>query len=248
MKKTFLISLLIIILIGCEKETPFVEKPNKEDPKVVETLTPESSFIFEPLEPFVNQTITFTSTGKNVTFNKWQFDNDVVETTQSRIERKFSSKGLHNVTLTVYNANKSKSNSISKTINVKALPTKIVIKQIRILAISWQDTNGRYWDDNANDGPDIFIKYSDGKNTYNPDTYIKDVTKSMLPLNIDYGRTLTPLSSTYTFRMYDYDTWVDDWMADFVFKPNSNIYSNYPKEIDLTTGVYKIKLIVEWLE
>lgn len=210
------------------------------------TETPTANFTYSPLKPYEKQSITFTNSSTKATSYLWNFGNN--KTSTSKNPTMSFDAGIWTVTLTAYSEDKSLKDVSTKTINVQAAPKVMKITSYRVNSIDFEDANGRYWDDSSKDGPDIFLKalYRDGTSTdLKESSYKSNVSASDLPYSRSLGWRLSYFNAVYKICMYDYDTWSDDWMANFSFTIN-NYIPTYPSEITLKTGKFSITLFVEW--
>lgn len=174
----------------------------------------------------------------------------------------YSTSGTYKVTLTVYSLD-GFSDQVSYVVKVDSnggggydpdyerpdqnKPTQVYIKSYTVNAISFVDANGRYWDDSASDGPDIYMRIYDGSDElYNFDhDRLEDVTKYDIPFNRSLGVTFYDLSKTYTFKLCDYDMFFVDYMYVFDFKPQ-NFVNDCPKKIYAKSDGFSIELELEW--
>lgn len=208
--------------------------------------TPTANFSYSPLKPYEKQRITLTNNSTKASSYLWDFGNN--KTSTEKAPSLSMDAGTWTITLIAYSADKSLKDACTKTINVLHAPKVMKINSYKVNSIDFEDANGRYWDDSSKDGPDIFIKsvMRDGTAIDLKESGNKsNVTTSDIPYSRTLGWRLSYFSATYKFRMYDYDSWSDDWMADFSLKINDYI-PVYPSEITLRSGKFSITLFVEW--
>ncbi len=208
--------------------------------------TPAANFSYSPLKPYEKQKITLTNNSTKASSYLWDFGNN--KTSTEKTPSLAMDAGTWTITLTAYSADKSLKDVCTKTINVLPVPKIMKITGYRVNSIDFEDATGRYWDDSSKDGPDILIKSVTRDGTIidlKESGYKLNVTASDIPYTRTLGWRLSYFSATYKFRMYDNDSWSDDWMADFSLMIN-NYIPEYPSEITLNSGKFSITLFVEW--
>lgn len=254
MKKTLLpLALLALLAAGCNdlpEPEPLIQPggggsttgggTGGEEP------TPHADFTYSPAKPIVGQTVKFTNLSEDAGSYIWGFGNGETSREENPTV-KFDEAGTFTIVLMAYSPNATKADKATETLTVQPKPTAVTVTRYRVDKVYFADSGGRYWDDQASDGPDIYLGIygSDGKLDFKEDTYKANVTQSMLPYYKSLGVTYNNLSASYKITMLDYDTWFDDTMATFTFTPG-NYTSSYPGEVSLTAGSFGITLELEW--
>lgn len=253
--KAIIATLCAVLLGGCEPlpEPQPIIQPGTEGGSSSgggstdeEEDTPHADFTYSPSSPIAGQTVKFTNRSENAGSYIWGFGTG----TSSREENptvKYDKQGTYTVTLMAYSLNATKVDRATETVIVRPKPTTVTVTRYRVDKFYYADSDGRPWDDDILDGPDIYlgIYNADGSLSFKEDTYQPNVFQAHLPYYKDLGVTYNNLSRSYKLTMLDYDTWFDDTMATFVFAPGQYT-TTYPDNVSLTAGSFGITLYLEW--
>jgi hypothetical protein len=131
------------------------------------------------------------------------------------------------------------------------IPIKIVINKIEILKMPAVPSGGGGWD--SNNGPDIFVKISNGSNTvWDSPTYIVDAN-----VNSQYNFVPSPSieitspTTQHTIELYDYDTGsASDNMGGYYFNPYNDLVKGrkFPTSLTIEGSLdLKFKIYVSYI-
>ena len=255
--KTFYSLFLFILLISCDRHEPYPPYgggngggnggSNSGTTTTIKDAT--ADFSYTPITPYAEQKITFNNKSTNAYSYEWDFGNG--KTSKEKNPITTFDQGTWTVTFTAWNKDKSQKDRFQKTINVKAKPTKVQLTPFIINSIDYEDNEGRYWDDKSTDGPDVFFEILDSNNSEIVESkYISNVTTDKLPYTFTLSNTTLSLSGTYKIKLKDYDTWSDDVMLTYTFKPSEHL-TEYPESKTLNfkegmNGKFSLTLKFKW--
>lgn len=238
MKKILFFVLTAIAIIACSPIEP--DRPtqgggnNNNSNNGTSTQKPKdaiANFSYDPIMAYAGQEVTFTNTSSYAHYYDWDFGNG--KTSKEESPTMIFETGSWTVTLTAWNKDKSQRDKIQKTINIKEKPKTVQLTHFIINSVDYEDSDGRYWDDKSTDGPDVFFEFLDSNNKEILESkYISDVTPDKLPHTFTVSNTVLNLSSTYKIRLKDYDTWSDDIMLTYTFKPFEHL-TEYQESINI---------------
>ena len=200
---------------------------------------PSASFTYTtPI--YTGKTVTFKNTSKKAKFYEWYCDGNLFSTNTDAI--KVFDYGIHNIKLIAYNSKGNKS-EYSSEIQVHGLCMEIV--SYKIESLDFEDSTGRYWDDEWSDGPDIFVRlFQDG--VYMSETnHISDVSLDMIPCTVNVSFKCYYPFSDITVQFIDYDLLVNDDMFALTLKPQKYI-DELPNKLYGVAGKSKIVFNIKW--
>ena len=190
-----------------------------------------ANFSYDPIKAYAGQEVTFTNSSSYAYYYDWDFGNG--KTSKDKNPTMVFEAGTWTVSLTAWNKDKSQCDRLQKIINVKEKPKTVRLTHFIINSVDYEDSDGRYWDDYSTDGPDVFFELLDSNNKEILESkYIQDVTPNKLPYTFTVSNTTLNLSGTYKIRLKDYDTWSDDVMLTYTFKPSEHLDA-YQESINL---------------
>jgi PKD repeat protein len=240
--KSILLALSVFLLIACYS----CSKDSTSSP-TTPTSDPVAAFTYSGTENFSPCAITFSNTSTDATSYQWDFgDNGTSQEVSPK--HNYLTQGTYTVQLIATNTS-GKSNTTSKTINIKPQATKMNIIGINITSLPPLNPNGSGWD--VGSGPDVaFEFFSNGQSYGKSSTYNDVLIPSGLPLSWTYGLSVNDLSKSCSFKIYDIDLTANDLMGTINFVPKDYVIStppnNYPSTIQLTSGQITMILNVSW--
>ena len=238
MKKSFLYSVMCVMLLSCSNplfdfESGDIWAPSSQSPTARISY---DDFIY------VGKEVVLKNVSKNATRCDWYCDGKLISTSSEAITKVFD-YGTYNITLTVYDDRGNK-DSITIPITVKGLILSVYAYEVE--SIYFKDSDGRYWDDDWYDGPDIFVRFfRNGANIYETN-HVSDVMSSDLPYREYVSVQYSYPFSNVVMKLIDYDLLVNDDMVTCSFNPNDCLYSRSPS-ITVVGGKYRVTFFLKWL-
>ena len=206
----------------------------------VSKVKPKAKFSYNnPV--YVGKTITFTNESTNASRCEWYCDDALFSKDIDYVTKQFD-YGTYTIKLVVYDKDEDKS-EYEQTISVKGL--KLNIYAYKVESINFKDSDGRYWDDEWNDGPDIFVRFLQGGVNVYETSHFTDIMTNDLPYSENVSIDCHYPFDEIKVKLIDYDTWFNDEMATLYFDPNEYIESR-PSYVYWDYDKYKVFLYLKW--
>lgn len=206
----------------------------------VSKVKPQAKFSYNSTV-YVGKTITFTNESTNASRCEWYCDGDLFSTDNNYVTKKFD-YGTYTIKLIVYDKDGDKSEYEQK-IDVKGL--KLNIYAYKIESLNFMDSDGRYWDDEWNDGPDVFVRFLEGGVNIYETSHFTDVMTYDLPYTENVSVDCYYPFKEMSIKLIDYDFWANDEMVTFKFNPNEHLDSR-PSSVYGEYDKYKVVLYLKW--
>ena len=232
MKKLLLLVLMCFTLLSCES---FIEVINF--PSIV---LPKAKFSYnDPV--YVGKTITFTNESTNASRCEWYCDDALFSKNIDYVTKQFD-YGTYTIKLVVYDKDGDKS-EYEQTINVKGLELNIYAYKVE--SLNFQDSDGRYWDDEWNDGPDVFVRFLQGGVNIYETSHFTDIMTYDLPYTENVSIKCYYPFEDIIVKLIDYDFWANDEMVSLKFNVSKWVESR-PSSVYWDYDKYKVTLYLKW--